>query len=383
MIKNILIIGLGMVGSSIIKAIKKYYPPHGAQNFELKIFAIDINQDSLNFALENKIIDFELAGIERDLSAIDLIIIATPLEVYVDIFDRLKDAQFSSELAIIDLGSVKHFIKQIIPPSLEKYFIPLHPIAGSEKSSIEFSSEDLFQGKKIIITEEKEKFLSHPKASDLLEIFSKIGSMPFYMDSRKHDYVYALVSHLPQFISFAHIFELKNIPDNNDAQIFWQKSLRINNSNISLWIDIFKTNKTQIMFFYQKFYYNLEKIKNIIENSQFSDFAILINKAMMIGSRARLSADYQVADNELQNFYLNQEIEYAFLEQNPEIVFRIILIFAYLNIEEIEKAQNFCGPGFCDFILPILSCKKSSKVISQFVANNQKELTAKIAEFME
>lgn len=318
--KHALIIGLGLIGGSFAHAIRK---------FTGKISAFDPNPDSLKFALNHQIIDDTTDLKSQDLTQSDLIIIAPPLASYPQIL-TLLDNKTSANAVIFDTGSLKSFVAEILPDSLKPNFVPTHPIAGSEKSGITAARADLFLGKKIIIC--KTRALRNDILDNAIKLFTQIGCTVDYLDPQLHDRIYALVSHLPQLLS---LICPEKIPDSQ----FLQRALRLQNSSLLIWDDIFRFNQHNLNEFATKFLHNLEDIKEKISSNNWHEF-----------TKAADSARTKVAD-------ILTGIEDPKIKLDLTILARIALIISFLQIEEIKEFKNYAGPGFKDFISPLLLVK--------------------------
>ncbi|MBM3579270.1 MAG: prephenate dehydrogenase/arogenate dehydrogenase family protein [Alphaproteobacteria bacterium] len=289
MFNKTLIIGLGLIGGSFVKALRQV-------QMSKEIFAEDLDEETIYFAQSEGVIDGELVD---DLSDFDLIVIATPLSAYEEIFFDLKDVN----ALVIDLGSVKNFRFKNMP----KNFVPCHPIAGSENVGYEHSRTDLFAGKKFVICKENQK---------AAELALKIGAIPEFLSAEKHDEIYAVVSHLPQFLSFLTAeFSPKNIDDE-----FFKTAFRIDNSSSEIWRDIFKMNEKNLEKFYEKFFANLERVMDC-----FVEFRSPRNDG----------CSYSPS---------------LFFEKNfSPIFFRALVVKAFLEIPEVKTFQTYAGSGFHDF----------------------------------
>lgn len=298
--KKALIIGLGVIGGSFAKTLKKF------QICE-KIFACDFDEESLDLAKSEGIIFAGSSNLEffaDEILSFDLIVIATPLASYEEIFAEIS-TKISPNSLLIDLGSVKNLGIKNLP----KNFVPCHPIAGSAETGFENSQANLFFGKKFIICAQ-----NYDKKLD--EIIAKIGAKKEILDIKKHDEIYALVSHLPQFLSFlTKEFSPKKIDDE-----FFKTAFRLDNSSPELWEDIFELNEKNLEKFYLQFFDNLEKnIKNLQQ---------LENK----GAQAAV------------------KFSEKFFEENfAAIFFRAVVAKSLLEIPEVKTHQNYAGQGFVDF----------------------------------
>ncbi|MFT6107061.1 MAG: prephenate dehydrogenase [Rickettsiales bacterium] len=287
--KNISIIGLGLMGGSLAKSCKK-------NGLGENILGSDVDKTQEEFALKNKIID-QVVDFEKSPEN-DLIIICSALSSYGKIFQKITPI-IGNKTLIIDIGSVKEFTLKIAKEILgekSKNFTPCHPIAGSEKSGIANSNDDLFVGKKTFICKGKEN--DENKIKKIEQFWQKIGSNTEFIDTKKHDKIYALVSHLPQFLAFA----AKEYFQNGSDEIL-NRHFRLQNSNPKMWQEIFDLNRINIDYYLQLFLKNIDEV------------IILLNEEK-----------YQKTRSE-----------------------RSILVSCFLNIPDIENFQEYGGSGFKDF----------------------------------
>ena len=337
--KKTLIIGLGLLGGSIAKAFKKY-------DISQNIYAFDIDIDALELAKEQKIID-NTTLLDDDLTDFDLIAICVPLNQYQQIFTKIN-SKINPQALIFDIGSIKDFKFKNIPQN----FVPSHPIAGSVESGFENSNQDLFFGKKFLICKNQNNIF---EAQKLFEIVKQIKANPDFIEAKNHDEIYALVSHLPQFLSFLTAeFSLKKIE--ND---FFKNAFRLDNSNPEIWKDIFDLNQKYLQIFYEEFFENLE---NYIENLK--NFKI----------------EKTLEDQDLQGF-IDDKIIFEnsteqFFEQNFDVIFfRFLMVLSFLKIDKIKSFKNYGGLGFKDFISIINIVKIDSVKINFLLQKNYPKIT--------
>ena len=343
-----LIIGLGLIGGSFARTCK-------INNISEAIYAFDLDSESIALAVESHIIDGFIT-LDENLFDFDFIILATPLATYKDIIKKIAP-KISDQTILIDLGSVKEVeIKtKILPQNLRENFIPCHPIAGSEKTGFENASDDLFFGKKFIICPENTNESALLKIENLVK---KIGGEVEFLEAKKHNEIYALVSHLPQFLSFLTAeFSPKNITDD-----FFKNAFRLNNSSPEIWGEIFKLNEENIEKFYLEFFDNLEEFVKQFEQKKFLE----------------ILQDMEFAKKE------KIEFDEKFLEENfSSIFFRLIIVASYLNISDIENFQSFAGSGFKDFtsITTILNLEENKLIY--LMTKNQKKILKLFESLME
>ena len=192
---SVLIIGMGLIGSSIARALYE-------NNITSNIFGLDSNMDVIKKCLE---LDILLKG-ETDINnfseQFDLIIICTPLNSYKNIFSYLNN-YVSEDTLLTDVGSTKvsvieDFNNHVNNKNIK--FVPSHPIAGLEKSGPQHGFSSLFQNRYCIITPINK---DNKYTDKIIALWESIGMKIEKMDSKKHDRVLAMTSHIPQLIAYS------------------------------------------------------------------------------------------------------------------------------------------------------------------------------------
>ena len=147
MINKITIVGVGLIGGSLAKALKE-------KNLAKTVFGYGRDRSRLEEAKKLNIIDDYSTQIEKAVNHADIIVIATPVGTFRNIFSEVKPL-IVDDVIISDVGSTKTNIVDIAKEILgdkSQCFVPAHPIAGKEKSGFEASDGNLYIGKKVIIT---------------------------------------------------------------------------------------------------------------------------------------------------------------------------------------------------------------------------------------
>ena len=262
MFKNTLIIGCGLIGSSLLRCVIK-------KNLSKNIFVFE--KSKKNFKVIKKIspkVKF-IKKIDKQIFRIDFIILATPMSQYQKIFDKIK--KFLSKKAIItDVASTKENIEKLIKKNsnLEKSFISGHPIAGSEVSGPKFGNEKLFKNKWCIIIKNKNK----KNQSKVMEFWRKVGSKIVIMNAKEHDNIFSITSHLPHLVAYNLIKTAVDFQKKNRKPIIKYSAgglrdfSRTAASNEIMWRDIFFSNKKNIIKSIEIFIKNLNNFKKIIKN---------------------------------------------------------------------------------------------------------------------
>ena len=262
--KNILIIGCGLLGSSLLRQIKK-------KKIAKKIYIYEKSKTNISKIKKLKLPGIIINKLQDGIIKSDLIILCTPMSEYKNII--LKMNKFlSSKTIITDIGSSKLESLKIIKKFLRKdiFWTSSHPIAGSEVSGPEHGKHDMFENKWCILIKEKKTNKKHLKF--LNKFWKKIGTKVALMTSEKHDKIFSITSHLPHLIAYnlvksAQDFEKKQ---NYDLIKFSAGGLRdfsrIAASNEIMWRDIFFNNKKNMSKAINLFIKNLNSFKKDINS---------------------------------------------------------------------------------------------------------------------
>jgi prephenate dehydrogenase len=262
--KNIYIIGVGLIGGSFALNLKKLNP-------EAVIYGIDNNAEHLGEALSLNIIDIK-AKIE-DVENADLVVLAIPVDSSVIELPRILD-KISDSALVIDVGSTKLDIcKAVANHPKRRNFLATHPISGTEFSGPKAAFLELFQNKTNIICEvEQTAFKLQQKA---IELFLNIGMRIRYMNPKAHDKHIAYMSHLSHISSFMLGKTVIN-KEKNERDIFdmagsgFESTVRLAKSSPEMWAPIFKQNKDNIIETLEDYINNLNQFKTMMEKNDFN-----------------------------------------------------------------------------------------------------------------
>ena len=262
MFKKILIIGCGLIGSSILrgsiikKISKNYFVYEKSKKNIRKIKKID-----------NKI--RILKKLDDKLSDVDLVVLSTPMSEYEKIIPNLNK-YLNKNCLITDVGSTKENILKLKNKKLSKSldWITSHPISGSEVSGPEYGTKNLFVNKWCVVVSDKNKI----KQNKLLKFWKKLGSNVIIMDAKIHDKIFSITSHLPHLIAYNLIKTAQDFQKKQKKDIIkfsaggLRDFSRIAASNEIMWRDIFFNNKRNIVSAINLFINNLNSFKKNIEN---------------------------------------------------------------------------------------------------------------------
>ena len=263
--KNIYMIGVGLIGGSFAIDIKKH-------NSEVIIHGISRKEETLNKALALKLID-KKATLDNLVNA-DLVIVSIPVDATVKLLPTILDT-ISDKALVIDAGSTKEAICNAVEHHPKRRnFLACHPIAGTEKSGPSAAISGLYRGKTNIICEvEKTTFKLQEQA---LIIFTALGMRIRYMDAVSHDKHIAYVSHLSHISAFMLGKTVIN-KEKNECDIFdmagsgFASTVRLAKSSPAMWTPIFKQNKENVIETLEEYINNLKHFKSLMEQDNFSE----------------------------------------------------------------------------------------------------------------
>lgn len=257
-------IGLGLIGGSIARGLKKARP-------DITVMAYMRSRSRLEAAKEDGVVDVILEGIDENLARCDLIFLCTPVEYNAQYLKALLP--FLKEGALItDVGSTKASIHQEIAAlGFEDRFVGGHPMAGSEKTGYENSTDHLLENAYYIVTPSRDcrpdlPFGEQPEnVRRILAVAQALGAIPMVLDYGEHDRVVAAISHLPHLIASS----LVNLVQDSDSPAGTMKTVaaggfkditRIASASPEMWEQICMTNTEPIASVLERYIGSLEKI---------------------------------------------------------------------------------------------------------------------------
>ena len=274
MINKITIIGVGLIGGSLAKAIKE-------NNLAKEVFGFGRDLNRLEKAQKANVIDQFSTNLKDAINNSDIVIIATPVGSFQEILSEIKPF-LTSKIVISDVGSTKTNIASIVSQTLgdySNYFIPAHPIAGKEKSGFEASESNLFNNRKVIITPLE---TSSPDSINLIQkMWEGTGADVDFMSPESHDELLGMTSHLPHMLAFSLVNYL--ISKNPSASIYaaggFKDFSRIASGDAVMWRDICIQNKDQIIDHIRGYQKTLNSLVDAIENENSDELDLLFTSA--------------------------------------------------------------------------------------------------------
>ena len=262
--KNILIIGCGLIGSSLLRSIVD-------KKIAKKIFIYEKSKSNIIKIKKLKLPCEVISDFKKIIPNVDLIIFCTPLSEYEKIILKINKYLLPKTI-ITDVGSSKEKSMELIKKKLKKgiFWTSSHPIAGSEVSGPEHGVKNLFHNKWCILIKERNTNEKHLRA--LSKFWKKIGSRVAIMDSKKHDTVFSMTSHLPHLIAYNLVKTATDFEKQKKYELIkfsaggLRDFSRIAASNEIMWRDIFFNNQKNISEVIDLFIKNLLSFKKDIQS---------------------------------------------------------------------------------------------------------------------
>jgi len=262
MFEQVSIIGCGLIGSSVFRALKK-------NDSVKKVITFDSDKSVSEIIKKENLSDRIVSSPEEAVSNADLVLISTPLSGFELALDSIKK-HLKSESILTDTSSVKKGADAVVKKMNFKNisWIPSHPVAGTEKSGPRAGSPDLFKGRWTILTPD-----SKIKDSDVKKVslfWESMGSKVKIMSAKDHDKILSLTSHLPHVIAYNIVKTAMGDDEKTKKDIIRYSAgglrdfTRIAASNPIMWKDIFIDNSDLIIDGINKFSKSLDEFKKAI-----------------------------------------------------------------------------------------------------------------------
>ena len=268
---NIGIIGLGLMGGSLAKAVKRY-------GISKKVYGFTNSEKNKKEIEELGLVD-ELVALETLKKVSDVIILSIPVDAIISMFPNFLD--INEKTTIIDMGSTKEYIVKNIPTKIRKNFVAAHPMTGTEKNGPKAAIDNLYEGKTVVLCDLEDNENMH--VNKAFKIFQEIGMRIVVMNSHEHDVNACYISHLPHLI----LFSLGNtvMSHQNPKEIIalaaggFKDMSRIAKSSPRMWGDIFKQNRENMLESIKSFEDQMNEAKKMIEEERYEDLENWMKKA--------------------------------------------------------------------------------------------------------
>ena len=297
-INKLCIIGVGLIGGSLARALKK-------AGVVGEIIGAGRDITHLEQAKNLGVIDYFDTNIQAAVKNCDMVVLAVPLGAMQAVFEQIAPV-VTDDMVITDVGSAKASVVKaaksafnVLPDTL----VPGHPIAGTEKSGVEASFAELYQGRRIIITPLETS--SAAAITKVRQMWQACGAEVVETTITHHDEVLAATSHLPHMLAYSLVDTLARMNDKREIFDFaaggFRDFTRIASSDPNMWHDICLANRDALVPMLEKFSHDLQLLSKAIENN---DSAYLKE----IFQRAKKARD-EFCENKTIHNHLNDSLE--------------------------------------------------------------------------
>lgn len=262
--KKIGFIGLGLIGGSLARAVKRVHP-------DLELTAFDTDAKMLELAEKEHIITCGSTCLDSSLKHCDILFLCTPVSTIPSYLEEIKPFLWDGCI-VTDVGSVKGIIHDAVKKAgISSYFIGGHPMAGSEKTGFQSANDRLFENAYYLLTPSNE--IPQSKLDCLSELLSSLGALPLVLSPVLHDEITAAVSHVPHIIASS----LVNLLRQNDtpeglmkltAAGGFKDITRIASSSSAMWQQICLSNQSAILKMLDQYIALLEKFRSDIAGQE-------------------------------------------------------------------------------------------------------------------
>jgi len=262
--KNILLIGCGLLGSSLLRRIHK-------KKIAKKIFVYEKSKKNISKIKKLRLPGIIVNKLSNAVSKSELIIFCTPMSEYKKLILKINK-DLTTRHIITDIGSSKLETMEVLKKNLKKdvSWTSSHPIAGSEVSGPENGKHNLFDNKWCVLIKNKKTNSRH--LNFLNSFWKKMGSKVVIMNSEKHDKIFSITSHLPHLIAYNLVKSAQDFEKKQKYNLIKYSAgglrdfSRIAASNEIMWRDIFFNNKRNISKAIDLFIKNLNEFKKDINS---------------------------------------------------------------------------------------------------------------------
>ena len=275
-IGKLVVIGVGLIGGSFSLALKK-------AKVVKHVVGVGRTQRNLKIALRMGVIDEAERDSRTAVRGADLVLIGTPVGQMPEVMAQIRPA-LADHAVVTDAGSTKQnvieYARRFLGEHFER-FVPAHPIAGTENSGAAAAFAELYRGRNVIMVPQ-----AHTKARAARIVraaWEACGARIVRLDARKHDEIFAAVSHLPHVVAFALVSMLAKQPDARTLLGFsgggLRDTVRIAGSSPEMWRDICIANREALLELLDAYTDELELARGAIGNADGEALSALFERA--------------------------------------------------------------------------------------------------------
>lgn len=262
MFEKITIIGMGLIGSSLARAIRKH-------NLAEKLITADQDKAVCDKVKDLDLADAAMTDIRKSVVGSDFVILCVPVGAFAEIGEVVGPA-LKAGAVVTDVGSVKQSIIESFSPWVPEScsFVPGHPIAGTEHSGPEAGFAELFEDRWCILTPPPQTDIK--AVEKVTKFWEACGSTIEIMDPEHHDLVLAITSHLPHLIAYTIVGTADDLEEDIKSEVVkfsasgFRDFTRIAASDPVMWRDVFLNNREAVLEILQRFTEDLTALQKSI-----------------------------------------------------------------------------------------------------------------------
>lgn len=282
MSKTLCIIGVGLIGGSLARAVRN------TGNYA-EIIGCGRNADNLKKAVELGVIDRYEQDPVLAVKEADIIVVAVPLGAMAEVLEQIA-GHVSDTAVITDVGSAKESVvndaRQTLGKAINR-FVPGHPIAGTEESGVEASFAELFQGRRVILTPTNDTLSEATEC--IRQLWMQAGAKVQNMRADHHDEVLAATSHLPHVLAYVLVDTLARMSERDEIFEYaaggFRDFTRIASSDPSLWRDICQANRHALLDMLERYQKDLQEVSTALQNEEYESLLKVFTQAKQARDR--------------------------------------------------------------------------------------------------
>lgn len=261
MIQQLTIVGVGLIGGSLARALKQ-------SGFCAEVVGCSRDAKHLQKAVDLGVIDRFSTDIGKAVAGADVVLLAVPLGAMQSCFSAMV-GHLKPDVVVTDAGSSKASVVAAAKTAFGDFppgFVPGHPIAGTEQSGVDASFAELYQGRRVILTPLPSS--SSEAVNKVRAMWEQAGATVDEMGVEHHDEVLAATSHLPHMLAYSLVDTLVGMDESEEIFRFaaggFRDFTRIASSDPVVWRDICVSNQTALLGVLERYLADLERLTELV-----------------------------------------------------------------------------------------------------------------------